>query len=193
MKQTNPNTTLRGAQPGAQLDQDFSPDMLPTDTAVILRVLDRHGLSQAWCAEQINKEPGYISRVLSGKYPVPHELVRKVFRVTGDAELLELICPRDSTLKLISISRAHLAQCSNDVTRQYLNATQSMASVHHMAPTFLPSGPLLSEPAKHVIKQAIADLLGLINAIDHLASIGATRDTCGPAPAPGTVPLNKVA
>lgn len=115
---THRSDTQRGPQLGTQLEtHPLTEDDMPlADTAVILRVLDDHGLSQSWLADECNLSKAYVSRVLSGQYPVPHDMVRRLYRHTTDSGLVELFAGDKGPMRLDAVRR-ELVPANVDIDR----------------------------------------------------------------------------
>ena len=58
---------------------------------VLNQVLAEHDLSQAWLCDETGFESSYVSRILSNQYAVPTEMVRAVWRKTGDHRVAALV------------------------------------------------------------------------------------------------------
>lgn len=108
--------TQPGTQPGTQLGtqlgtsggrppHEHDEEMAHADTALILRVLESNGLDQSWLALECNLSKSYVSRVLSGQHPVPHDMVRRLFSRTSDPSLLDLFSGSEGRTRLHAVSR----------------------------------------------------------------------------------------
>jgi hypothetical protein len=98
--QTSPDS---GAQLGAQAAEYGQPSMaeMTADLDILQRVLARHGVSQDALARRLNLNPGYLSRVLSGQFPVTFAIFRAVWELTRDPELVALLDSPDHRLLVV--------------------------------------------------------------------------------------------
>jgi len=78
------------------------------DLAVVLRVIQRSGLSQDALARTLNINKGNMSRILAGNAPVPFVLVQYLWDRTSDLELLELLSGPDSKMCLAALRRERM-------------------------------------------------------------------------------------
>lgn len=181
-----PDTQL-GAQPGTQpADRGTQPsdpdttDMLPLDTSIILRVMDRHSLDQAWAATAINRDKSYLSRMASGQYPVPVALLQALWSKTGDQELLTLFSADSARLLAVAAPDGGEPRTLDAAYREMVRALGDVlrldASVHKGPP------PLKQLTAADAAIGAIADYQqALVRAHDKATIAGLatayTRDT----------------
>lgn len=78
---TDATSTTQAASPIA------GPADLPDSTSMVLRVMQRHRISNDRVAEVLDRDKGTISRILSGAIAVPYSLVLWLWRTTGDDEI----------------------------------------------------------------------------------------------------------
>jgi transcriptional regulator with XRE-family HTH domain len=69
------------------LPPDMPTDHTTPDADLVLRVLDRHGLSQQTLAAITGYNPGQISRILGGQHAMPLAVYTALYGLTRDAEL----------------------------------------------------------------------------------------------------------
>lgn len=127
-------TSRAGAQVGAQLDAQLGAQIEElhamslepaADAEQLLRVLARHDIPQRDLARACNMLDGTLSRVLSGTYPVTLRIVRALFDMTGDTELVELL----STRRHAVIAVPSTGDRSPDLHHAYMDAQQAVHEV----------------------------------------------------------------
>lgn len=159
--------TQLGAQPGTQpADRGTQPsdpdstDMLPLDTSIILRVMDRHSLDQAWAATAINRDKSYLSRMASGQYPVPVALLQALWSKTGDQELLTLFSADSARLLAVAAPIDGEPRTLDHAEAEMIRAVGELLSLqgkNRFAPVALDSVHLRELTAADAAMGAIAD------------------------------------
>lgn len=71
------------------IDPPMPDEQIQADAAVVLRVMERHGLANQDVAQLTGYHHGQISRLLSGQHAMPVGVIRALIRSTRDPELIE--------------------------------------------------------------------------------------------------------
>lgn len=110
---------------GANLKEAQGVGQIAADRDVLLRVMARAQLSQDRLARECNVQAGYMSRVLSGQFPVTFAIFRAAWSLTRDDELLRLLDLEDRRVAAIS---AELIDTFNGVSGAMLSAFSPRAT-----------------------------------------------------------------
>lgn len=107
------------------------------DAELLLRVLARHDIPQRDLARACNMLDGTLSRILSGTYPVTLKVLRALFDITGDTELVELLSTRHHTV----IAVPSTGDRSPDLHHAFMEAQQATHEVMSGVSTLLTRTP----------------------------------------------------
>lgn len=148
---------------------------VPTSTRsneIVGQVLHDHDLSQTWLCDQTGIDSSYMSRILSGQYTVPVEVLKALYARTQDERILQLVM--GERLMLVYPDASTPAPWRETVQAAIAGAAISIALLIEHQAVIPPARGSIKDSPRHVVRRgietAISRLLTARRALDQVQS-----------------------